>query len=51
MKKYILWSTLAVVSITSYNIFLAQRDYKMFDAYDRACAQLPQPHPDCLYAK
>ena len=41
----------ALISILMYNVFLAQRDAKMFDAYDRACAQLPQGHPDCSYAK
>lgn len=42
---------LAFIGILMYNVFLAQRDAKMFDAYDRACAQLPQGHPDCSYAK
>jgi len=51
MKTYVFWILLGVVGITSYNIFLIQRDYKMFEAYDLACAELPQPHPDCRYAK
>lgn len=42
---------LGVIGILMYNMFLIQRDQKMFDAYDRACAQLPQPHPDCRYAQ
>jgi hypothetical protein len=50
-KTYIFWIILAVAGITSYNVLLAQRDIKMFEAYDQACAALPQPHPDCRYAK
>lgn len=42
---------LAFIGILMYNVFLAQRDQKMFDAYDKVCAELPQPHPDCVYAK
>jgi hypothetical protein len=41
----------AFVTIIGYNMFLAQRDHQLFKAYDKACAELPQPHPDCLYAK
>ena len=37
--------------IFGWNAFLAQRDQKMFDSYNQACATLPQPHPDCRYAK
>ena len=51
MKTYVFWIMLAVAGITSYNVFLAQRDLKMFEAYDQACAALPKPHPDCRYAK
>lgn len=42
---------LAFIGILMYNVFLIQRDQKMFEAYDKACATLPQPHPDCRYAK
>lgn len=42
---------LAFIGIIMYNVFLGQRDSKLFDAYDQACAQLPKGHPDCLYAK
>ena len=42
---------LAFIGILMYNVFLAQRDTKLLNAYDRACAVLPQPHPDCRYAK
>jgi hypothetical protein len=42
---------LAFIGILMYNVFLAQRDQKMFDAYDQACAELSKPHPDCRYAK
>jgi hypothetical protein len=51
MKTYAFWIILAFAGITSYNVFLAHRDHNMFEAYDQACATLPQPHPDCRYAK
>ena len=40
-----------VIAILLYNSMLIKRDQKMFEAYDRACAQLPTGHPDCRYAK
>ena len=40
-----------VIAILMWNGMLIQRDKQMFQAYDRACAELPQPHPDCRYAK
>lgn len=42
---------LGVIAIIMYNGMLIKRDAKMFEAYDRACAQLPTSHPDCIYAK
>ena len=42
---------LAFIGILMYNIVLIQRDQRMFDAYDQACAQLPTGHPDCIFAK
>lgn len=42
---------LAVIAIIMYNGVLIRRDKNMFEAYDRVCATLPQPHPDCRYAK
>ena len=42
---------LGVIAVLLYNVFLIQRDQKMFDAYDRACAELPAGHPDCVFAK
>lgn len=42
---------LGFISILMYNVFLAQRDHRMFEAYDKACAELPTGHPDCIYAK
>lgn len=42
---------LALVAILGYNAFLAKRDQQLFKAYDKVCAELPQPHPDCRYAK
>ena len=50
MKSTVFWILLAFAGITSYNVFLAHRDHKMFEAYDKACAELPQPHPDCRYS-
>lgn len=42
---------LAFIGILMYNTALAHRDVKMFKTYDQICASLPQPHPDCRYAK
>ena len=42
---------LAFIGILMYNIFLTQRDARMFEAYDQACAELPTGHPDCVFAK
>jgi len=42
---------LAVIGILMYQGLMVQRDQKMFKAYDKVCAELPQPHPDCRYAK
>ena len=41
----------AVIGMLMYQSFLVQRDQKMFNAYDKVCAELPKPHPDCRYAK
>jgi hypothetical protein len=44
---------LAAVTILGYNVFLIQRDQKMFDGYDKMnakehyCSQLKTWHPDC----
>jgi hypothetical protein len=42
---------LAFIGILMYNVALAKRDVELFKAYDKACAELPQPHPNCKYAK
>ena len=42
---------LAFIGILMYNVFLAQRDQNMLESYDRACAELPTGHPDCIFAK
>lgn len=42
---------LAVIAIIMYNGMLIQRDKQLFKAYDRVCAELPKPHPDCRYSK
>ncbi len=49
MKTYT-WFFL-VIAILMWNGILIKRDQKMFEAYDRACAELPESHPDCRYAK
>lgn len=46
-----LYVLLAFTTVIGYNVFLAQRDQKMFEAYDRVCAELPKSHPNCKYAK
>lgn len=51
MKNYLLWMMLAVPLVIHYNTFLAQRDHKMFEAYDKVCATLPVSHPECRYAR
>ena len=40
-----------VIAILMWNGMLIQRDRKMFEAYDRACAELSLSHPHCRYAK
>lgn len=47
-KSYIF---LGVIAILLYNGFLIKRDQQLFKAYDKVCAELPQPHPDCRYTK
>jgi hypothetical protein len=42
---------LAAIAIIMYNGILIKRDQQLFKAYDKVCAELPQPHPDCRYAK
>ena len=42
---------LAVIAILMWNGMLIKRDQQMFEAYDKACAELPTGHPDCIYAK
>jgi len=41
---------LAVVAVVAYNGMLIQRDQKLFEAYDQACAAQPS-NPNCIYAK
>ena len=42
---------LGVIAILLYNGLLIKRDQQLFKAYDKICAELPQPHPDCRYTK
>ena len=50
MMKFVFIFT-GLVFIIGYNAVLAKRDYRMFESYNRACASLPKPHPDCRYAR
>ena len=43
--------SIGIFSIVAVNLWAIERDERMFDAYDRVCATLPQPHPDCRFAK
>jgi hypothetical protein len=42
---------LAFIGILLYNTLLIKRDQELFKAYDRACVELPSPHPDCQLRK
>jgi hypothetical protein len=42
---------LAFIAILLWNSMLIKRDKELFKAYDKLCAELSQPHPDCRYAK
>jgi hypothetical protein len=42
---------LAFIAILMWNSMLIKRDRELFKAYDKVCAELPQPHPNCRYAK
>ena len=41
----------AIFFIVALNLWAIDRDERLFDAYNRVCATLPQPHPDCRLAK
>jgi hypothetical protein len=40
-----------VIALLMFNVMLINRDKQLFEAYDKVCAELPQPHPNCRYAK
>jgi len=50
MKLY-LFAILGFGAILGWNVFLIQRDAKMFDSYKsrqaQICAQMQEWHPDC----
>ena len=52
-RKYIIAVMFGLASIIGWNIFLIQRDQRMFDGYDKMnakehyCSQLKVWHPDC----
>lgn len=41
----------ALLVILAINLWAIDRDERLFDAYNRVCATLPQPHPDCRMAR
>jgi len=43
--------SVGVFFIVALNLWAIERDERLFDAYDRVCATLPQPHPDCRMAR
>ena len=53
--KYYLFFTLAFGAILGWNVFLIQRDNKLFDSYEKTmkqrhaqiCAQIGEFSPDC----
>ena len=47
----VLFVSLGLTFIVALNLWAIERDERMFDAYNRVCATLPQPHPDCRFAK
>lgn len=50
MKLY-LYFTIGLAAILGWNVFLIQRDNKMFEGYKnrqaQICAQMQEWHPDC----
>ena len=42
---------LAVIAILMWNGLIIKRDKELLETYDKVCAELPQPHPDCRYSK
>jgi hypothetical protein len=42
---------LGIIAILMWNGLIIKRDQELFKAYDKVCAELPQPHPECRYAK
>ena len=42
---------LAIIGILMWNGMIIKRDQELFKAYDKVCAELPQSHPKCRYAK
>lgn len=45
-SKHISYIVLGLFVIVGWNVLIIQRDKKMFDAYDRLCAEQPL-HPNC----
>ena len=48
---YVFMISLGLLFVVALNLWAIERDERMFDAYDRVCATLPQGHPDCVFAK
>ena len=43
--------SVGVFFVVALNLWAIERDERLFDAYNRVCATLPQPHPDCRMAR
>lgn len=50
MKTSYYWF-FAFIAVLMWNGIIIKRDVELFKAYDKACAELPKPHPNCKYAK
>jgi hypothetical protein len=50
MKTSYYWF-FAFIAVLMWNVMMIKRDAELFKAYDKACAELPKPHPNCKYAK
>jgi hypothetical protein len=50
-ERYIIAFILLILTMLGWNVFLIQRDAKLFDSYanqkEKVCAQLNTWHPDC----
>ena len=50
-SKTAIYVFLGFIAVLMWNGILIKRDSELFKSYDKVCAELPQPHPDCRYVK